>query len=76
MRTFASCRLGLLSMFFNVFPRHASCHYRVPVNEKGLREIRLDPNNLKPGREQHGINVKECMYTPDGECHDNQHYYH
>lgn len=69
--------LELLFTLLDVFSRHSSSQDCIPVNEEWLREIGLDPDNLKLGRddsEHHENNVEEKDKLDD-ECHDNQHCY-
>jgi len=46
------CKFPLLRFFvfltlaFKLFTRHTRSEYSIPMNKKGLREIRLDSNDL------------------------------
>lgn len=62
-----------LTLALKLFTGHMRSEYSIPMNKKGLREIRFDSNYLVEKRRQRGLYQQSNTDVPDDECHDNLH---
>jgi hypothetical protein len=68
------CFRDFLLPHVDVFSCHPRPEQNIPMDEKRLREIRLDTNNLPKRNEVSKFSAAlaaKSVHKPDDECHDN-----